>query len=445
MEVRDPIHGSIEVFDSETKIIDHPLFQRLRHIKQMGFSDMAFPGATHTRYLHSIGTMLLAGQAFDSIFKKHIFKRKNLAETFYQLVRLSALLHDIGHAPLSHSTEFAMPIVESLNIPCYKDFPNVQKRRATHEDYTIKIITDSELTTLLTSSFPAFSPLYIAALIEPSLPIRDDFFIDDGINYRTILSQIISSELDVDRMDYLRRDSYFSGVSYGNYDYNWLFSNLTYFVTDTNQAHLAIDPRAIYAFNDFLISRYHMFLMVYFHHKSVIYEELLKRYFLSEDSTYSIPSDIMLYDAVDDYQLYHNLRQEAQNGNHWAKRVVHKQPYRVLYEKHSSPAVDEIQSFIFKLETDNIPYIYTSSKGDISKYTLPGEKRRRGSAIFTRKKQISYFESQDVMLLEDCTDLFAKYQEQRHISRIYVPAEDIPRSQKLLHHFLLKSQSVVDK
>ena len=119
MEIRDPIHGTIEISKSETKIIDHPIFQRLRSIKQLGFAEFSFPGATHNRYLHSIGVTHLAGVIFDHIFKDYPFSSQRRKDQFRQVVRLSAMLHDIGHGPLSHTIEEVMPNLEKLKIQIY--------------------------------------------------------------------------------------------------------------------------------------------------------------------------------------------------------------------------------------------------------------------------------------------------------------------------------------
>jgi len=431
MEVRDPIHGPISVSGAEIKTIDSPFFQRLRNIKQMGFSEYGFPGATHTRYLHSIGTMYLAGQAFDSIFSENPFLRPELGRVFRQLTRVAALLHDIGHAPLSHCTEFAMPRVRALNIPSYAMLKHVQRRRATHEDYTVKIISDSSLTRVLEQVFPDFRPVHIAALVDNTLPIHDDFFMDGGVNYRPVLAQVISSELDVDRMDYLRRDSYFAGVSYGNYDCNWIISHLTFHVSEQDCAHLALDPKAIYAFNDFLLSRYHMFLMVYLHHKSVIYEEMLKRYFQGEGATYAIPAEIEDYVLVDDYQLFNHLRREAKLEVPWTQRLVDRKPFRLLHELHGGPEEIDLAPLISRLEAAGIPYIASFSTGNLSKYTTVGQKRRQGPPIYVLGSRSALLGAPvEAKRLEECTDLFLKYETERQISRLYVPPEQLRRAQK---------------
>ncbi|MFM7202198.1 MAG: HD domain-containing protein [Myxococcota bacterium] len=443
MEVRDPLHGSISVNDGERKVIDTPLFQRLRQIKQMGFADLAFPGATHSRYIHSIGAMHLAERAFDRIFEPHRFERPGLAATFRQLVRLGALLHDIGHAPLSHCTEFAMPSVEALQIPVYRGVPNSEGRRATHEDYTIKILTDSPLTRVLEEQFPHIRPLHVAALVNQSLPVDDDFFLDGGIHYRTVLAQIISSELDVDRMDYLQRDSYYAGVSYGTYDVDWLLTNLTFHVHE-QRAHLGLDPRAIYAFNDFLISRYHMFLMVYFHHKSVVYEEMLRRYFQSADASYSIPADIEAYTDVDDAQLSHHLRQAARRGQPWAQRISMHDPYRVALELHGQLDEHNMKPMQEALEGEQIPFFVASSTGNLSKYTRVGEKRRQGAAIYVVPRASGHvISTRGVQPLEEYTDLFSRYEQQRQLSRIYVPGEQLKAARGLLERLARQYEQLV--
>jgi len=431
VEVRDPIHGSIEISQGELQVLDTPQLQRLRNIKQLGFADLAFPGATHTRYLHSIGTMYLAGRAFDSIFRHHRFTRRGVWKTYRQIVRLAALLHDVGHAPLSHSAESAMPPVRRLDLQCLAS-TNLS-RRATHEDYGLKLIIDSHLGLVIRHSFEDILPHHVAALLNLDIPLEDDIFVDDGIDYRTVLSQIVSSELDTDRMDYLQRDSYFAGVSYGAYDVNWILSNLTFHVADTGKAHLALDPRALYTFNDFLIARFHMFLMVYFHHKPVMFEEMLKQYFESPGGTYAIPADIEQYVDIDDYHLYHHLREEARRGHQWARRIVSRNPYRLLNEWHGTPEEIDIHPYVAALEAEGIPQIATSSTGSVSKYTRPTEKLREGPPIFTVEKRGARRHTlAQARLLEESTDLFAKYEERRQISRIYVPEEHESRAMEVI-------------
>src|SRR6185437_1493305 len=122
MEIRDVIHGSIAIEPAERAIIDSRYFQRLRQIKQLGFAEHSFPSATHNRYVHSLGAMHTASQAFKTIFqhpRNPQLKGPQGAKylRFRACLRLAALLHDVGHGPLSHTTEFAMPDLKALGVP----------------------------------------------------------------------------------------------------------------------------------------------------------------------------------------------------------------------------------------------------------------------------------------------------------------------------------------
>ncbi len=432
MEIRDIIHGSIGIDLFELPIVDSRYFQRLRQIKQLGFAENSFPSATHNRYIHSLGAMNVATQVWDTIFG-----RKNQLDTYHlpiaafqrfrAIIRLASLLHDVGHGPLSHTTEFAMPDVKELRLP--SQIPQRAKsRKATHEDYTLKIILDSDLTPLIEKAGQqfGFQPIHVAALIESKIELTDDFFsewissysISKKVNFRPILQQIISSELDADRMDYLRRDSVHAGVSYGQFDFNWLVDNLTAYFEE-GQCYLSLQHRALYAFEDFLISRFHMFLMVYFHHKSVIFDELLSQYFSSPDCDYALPSDIEKYCEYNDAHLSAHL---AKSKNEWAQRIVEKRPYRMLIELHSGiPATRtarlEQQRLLAEIQDDlkkrGIHYLLSTSTSELSKYF-----RRPGNPLYVRYD--NHYSTPDFIPLEQCTDLFQKYSDKRIISRLYV-------------------------
>jgi HD superfamily phosphohydrolase len=298
---------------------------------------------------------------------------------------------------------------------------------ATHEDYTLRMILDSGLTPALERAGGAygFGPKHVAALIDPSLPLKDDFFDEriegTAVNFRPLLSQLVSSELDADRMDYLRRDSLFTGVSYGEFDFEWLLGNLTFHVVDS-KAHLALEHRALYTFEDFLISRYHMFLMVYFHHKSVVFDEMLAKYFESPDCDYVLPTDIEKYCECTDAQLYAHL---GRSKNPWAKRIAEKRPYRTLIELHSGipatrSAADEQTALLSKVQTDlktrGTDFIVSTSTGELSKYF-----RKPAAQIYVRYD--NHYSEPSYIPLAECTDLFTRYSEKRSITRLYVPPD----------------------
>src|SRR3954462_13234369 len=116
MRIRDPIHGSLTVSDEETRVIDSRTFQRLRHVRQLGFGDLAFPGATHTRHAHSLGAMHVASRLFDAVATGQSFSEPVLAR-FRAAVRLAVLCHDLGHMPLSHASEAIAPVRSELGLP----------------------------------------------------------------------------------------------------------------------------------------------------------------------------------------------------------------------------------------------------------------------------------------------------------------------------------------
>jgi HD superfamily phosphohydrolase len=420
MEIRDPVHGSIHYSNAEVAVLDTPEYQRLRSIKQLGFSEFSFPGATHNRYLHSIGVGHLAVLAFDSIFGAYPFSKTSVKQRLKQVFRLAALLHDVGHGPLSHTTEEVMPPLSELEIKVYSRLPD---RQANHEDYTIKYVTESSIAETIRSHFSDIDPYYIACLIDKGLADRDDFFKDQGVDFRPLLSQLVSSELDVDRMDYLERDSYFCGTNYGKIDLEWLIQNLTLHIVDS-KAYLALNRRALYSFDDFLISRHHMHLMVYFHHKSIIYEEMLTRYLTSKDCTFFLPAKIQDYTKYNDYKLYEHL---ASQSNSWAQRISARKPHKVLIEMHNVQESTRPEILKKSLEDKGVEIIWASSHVRLSKYHSSAE--QKSFPIYVVDQYDPWVEPQEI---ERTTEIFQKYEGTRVIDRLYVAPEAFPAAEKIL-------------
>ncbi|MCB0365181.1 MAG: HD domain-containing protein [Bdellovibrionaceae bacterium] len=430
MEIRDPIHGSLPLEDGEVAVLDTAVYQRLRAIKQLGFMEFSFPGATHSRYLHSLGVCHLAGQAFDHIFAHYPFRSSETYRRLKQSLRLAALLHDVGHGPLSHTTEEVMPPLRDLGVGVYKrrragwEKDDDHHRQANHEDYTIKFLTDSSLTPVLKREFPGIDPLHIACLVDKSLECPDDFFREDDHDFRTILSQIVSSEMDVDRMDYLERDAYFCGTNYGRVELNWLLGNLTYHEVEGN-LHLALNRRALYTFDDFLLARHHMHLMVYFHHKSIIYEEMLMRYLASDECQFFLPSDIEEYIGYTDYALFQHL---SQVDNRWARRVAETRPFRMLFEYHSTEANKRTEKMEKFLNGEGVETILASTTTRLSKYHSPSAEERSVQIYVVDQ----YDRQAKPYPIEKSTEIFQKYEEIRRIERIYVAPEDFDRAEKVM-------------
>lgn len=421
MEVRDPIHGPIHLLKEEVPIIENPFFQRLRSIKQLGFSEYVFPGATHTRFLHSLGVFCVANRVFQKLFAQELsFPSADLLriqETF----KLACLLHDVGHAPLSHATEFVMPPVEKLKLkPRFKNlYEKRPKRKASHEDYTIKAITDSSFTSSFKKCEEKFgiNPYAIAELITGHTD-DPDYFLYKGINYFPLLHQLVSSEMDCDRMDYLLRDSYFCGVNYGKYDLNWIIDNLKICPID-GQALLGISDQALVTFDDFLLSRFHMFLMVYFHYRPVCLEQLLMRYFDTSSNEYQIPSDIEAYIQHDDFMLMDILKKSP---NPYAQRIIRNQIPPKVFE-----SVGNQDLFIFNhlenyLKEQKIEYILCSSKSRLSKYYTQDEQRQK----YAIKVLKQYPHGKKTYTnIEEATDLFQKYSDAYMVTRLYCSLEEM--------------------
>lgn len=433
MEVRDPVHGSISVTNDEVTILDTPEYQRLRSIKQLGVSEFSFPAATHNRYLHSIGVCHLAGRAFDQVFSATEFKNSKTRARLRQCFRLAALLHDVGHGPLSHVTEAVMPPLKDLDVKAYEHrlksmyqlgvVPSLD-RQANHEDYTIKYITDSPLAETITKTFSDISPIHIICLIDKTIASPDDFFVDNGIDYRPVLSQLVSSELDVDRLDYLERDSYFCGTNYGTIDLEWILTNLQMHMVE-DKMYLALGRRALYTFDDFLLSRHHMNLMVYFHHKSIIYEEMLIRYLESEDCTFRLPADINQYTFYNDYKLFEHLTQVK---NPWAQRVAQRRPYRNLIEFHNVTDPQRPERIKHRLEQLGIDVIRASSHVRLSKYHSSSAEDR-ALPIYVVDQ---YDRREKPVPIEQSTKIFHSYEGERVIDRVYVPPEKYDDAKRIL-------------
>ncbi|MCA9508460.1 MAG: HD domain-containing protein [Myxococcales bacterium] len=412
-QIRDPIHGVIYLNSQERAVIESHAFQRLRGIKQLGFADFAFPGATHTRFAHSLGAMNFAGKMFDRIMAKSTINQTSLS-LFRQVVRLAALLHDVGHPPLSHTTEMLMP----LKTPSQTSKKN---ERVKHEDYSLSIILNSSLTECIKKNFGSDMAIMVAALLAKDS--QNNFFAVANIDYSPLLRQIISSEIDCDRMDYLLRDSFYCGVNYGKFDSDWLVENLLYII-DHKKAYLAIKARALFAFEDFLLSRYHMFLSVYLHHTPVIMEKMLAHFFSECPKEFILPSDIENYLAIDDVDLWWALRHSK---NSWAQRIVQKKPYVLLIEQVLSsskiPPPNQPQIIEQALTKAGIEVISTHSKSSISHYFNTSK-----SMLFVQEPR------KDPIKLEKFSSLFIRYQVPTQIDRIFVDP-----------HYVLEAQQIVDK
>ena len=227
--INDPVYGFITirselVFD----IINHPYFQRLRRIKQMGLSELVYPGAHHTRFHHAIGAMHLMCITLDNLRTKGV----EITDEEYESASIAILLHDIGHGPFSHALEYTL----LKNVP--------------HEHLSRMIMSR------------------LNQQMDGKVSLALDIF--NGTYHKHFLNELVASQLDIDRLDYLKRDSFFSGVSEGTIGADRIIKML-----DVHDGRLVVEEKGIYSIENFLSARRLMYWQVYLHKAGVSAEKML--------------------------------------------------------------------------------------------------------------------------------------------------------------------------
>lgn len=229
--INDPVYGFISINDELIyKVISHPYYQRLRRINQMAMASLVYPGAVHSRLHHSLGAYHLMGSALHELTNKGI----EITAEECQAARIAILLHDIGHGPFSHALE------------------NILIKDMHHENISLMIMN------ALNQQF------------NGQLQLALDIF--TGKHPKKFLQQLISSQLDVDRMDYLIRDSFFTGVSEGIIGYDRILKMLT-----VHDGELMVEEKGIYSIEKFLIARRLMYWQVYLHKTVLCAEQMLQQ------------------------------------------------------------------------------------------------------------------------------------------------------------------------
>ena len=253
------------------------------------------------------------------------------------------------------------------------------------------------------------------------------YFTVEGINYFPILTQLVSSELDCDRMDYLLRDSYFCGVSYGSYDLDWMLDNLEMCI-ENNCAYLGINERAVVTFDDFLLSRYHMFIMVYFHYRAVCLEQLLYKYFKTSPTEYVIPASIEEYIEHDDQYLMKVLKKSK---NKYAEAVVKNQVPQKIFESFNDKQEIKLAVIQDYLAKENIEFIRSSSSGRLSKYYVDETSTSKYPMKVVRKL---FGSDQKITFdINEATDLFTKFAKSHAVNRLHCDYEGLhPAQQKAI-------------
>ena len=413
-EIRDPIYGFISINAWERDIINHRVFQRLRDIRQLALTNLVYPGAMHTRFEHSIGVMHLASLIYqrivnkDSAILKELFSYNDegLARD-HALVRLAALLHDVGHAPFSHASEEVMPINNSTGL------------HLSHEDYSSAMIKNDLIDII--ENHPVNKSNYNITANEVAGLIQGD---PTALGKRLFWRVLLSSQLDADRGDYLLRDSLHAGVKYGVYDQARLIIAMALSRDpETGDIILGIDDDSWHVAESLVVARYLMFTQVYFHKTRRAYDyhllEIIKNYLKDNkyNSTYPGLDKLREYIAIDDIDILKYIKEHT--GDEHCAAVLNRKHIRSVYSTSERPDISEevgVAKFVEKLNNKGI-WCY-EDLSDKTWYKLKKDRQENNEImIIDEKKQANPLSSQLY------SRLVKNIGDQKKI-RVYVKPED---------------------
>ncbi|MFP3132934.1 MAG: HD domain-containing protein [Nitrososphaeria archaeon] len=299
IEIMDPIYGLLKLNDVEREIIDTAEFQRLRRIKQLSSANFVYPSANHTRFEHSLGAMHLAGVMGEVLTNKGYISSDEI-----QKLRLAGLLHDVGHGPFSHLFEDAVS----------------KKYKTNHEEIGRRIITESAISDVIKKY--GYDPVEVAQLANGIYPNNP------------FMNAIIAGPLSADLMDYIQRDSYYTGAIYGRVNVMKIINSMHVY---NNQ--LCIEKDAVSAFEGMTIARYEMFKEVYFHKTSRAADVMLRHAIELYDNitSFADPKDLKHYiELTDDILIATILKseeKEAQNARNFVKDYLTRNLLKLVYEE----------------------------------------------------------------------------------------------------------------
>ena len=380
--IRDPIHNLIK-FSGEIaedkllwQLIQQPAFQRLRRIKQLGISDLVYPGATHTRFSHCLGAMQTARRMLEILEKN-----KQIGDAHDHPIRRSAalcavLLHDVGHGPLSHVFE---QVSREIDIDI------------DHEEWTRKIIEHQGISNVL-SKHSADMPELVSS------------FFNKESGY-SAYSSIVSSQMDADRLDFISRDRYFAGIGFVAVDLDWLFDSLSIreipidFQSDAKQFVFVASPKALPVLVAYAHAYSEMYKTVYFHKTTraaqFMIRDILKEVFGNKEMLDKMPKhdplagyfrsgpipDLTTFLSLDDFALWRSIEFVAQsdfgNTSKLARRFLDRDLYKcfeVPISPNLSPPKSQINKFAQELKKNGIIFHvdYTPPKG-VKQFDVAGE------------------------------------------------------------------------
>ncbi len=295
-EIKDPVHGYVYVTEAEKTIIDSYPMQRLRRLRQLAGSEYVYPGANHTRFEHCVGVMYLAGKVMESPNISRVATDDEAAST-----RIAALLHDVGHGPFSHVFEHLL----------------IRDLDKTHEDLTSWIVEKSEVSDKLAKmgySSSEIAKLAVGKLHKPN---------------RAFLDQVISSAVDVDKQDFIVRDTYHTGAEYGFIDVFRLIHAL-----DVLGENLAVELGALSALESFIIARIESFKSIYFHRVGRAAQIMLAKAMEKANeelglTAFKTPEE---YLAMDDYTVWAAAK-KCEKSRHIIEDLERRRMLKCAYER----------------------------------------------------------------------------------------------------------------
>ncbi len=489
--IRDNLYGSIDVSLLEGEVISHPMFQRLRRVKQTAFLNLIFPGASHSRFEHSLGVMHLAGLAWSKIkdnqerlkslcsrYRQFSEREKErhtgeiiqgiLHPTFSQMekifasayslqaLRLAALLHDVGHPPFSHSGERFLPTWEDINThnphlpPFLKQYiqrqiqNNFGKERVHHELMSVLIVNQilSDLYYQNPNIHLKVSAQDIASIIIPDIEAQKEFK-DSGALF--LCRELLSGEVDIDRMDYLRRDAKECGVAYGHFDVDRILDSLAiYSDKDDSSIHLALQYSGLAALEDYLRSRQSMYVQLYFHKTSTACEAMMQK-LASQIGVHSLPAEIKEYATIDEYEIRQFFSELAQNHllktqfskfsallkDLFVNRKLWKMVYEITEESNFRDFQNhELQAVTKLLKEESMEFEVVSSHNVLTK--LKTQKSKKKQALRLIKMDSRQFPR--VEAVEDYSVLSKEKGVLFH--RVYVRQEDASEARMVIREML---------